>query len=209
MITGMWGRKIGMTQVFSQDKVIPVTAIDVGNWFVTGVKTTDNDGYDAVQVGCVKGCCDAEKFSSEWIKKPKKNFSLVREVKLLEATPDLKVGNAIDFESVLKEGQSVDVFGKTKGKGFAGVVRRYNFSGGSASHGSKTGRKPGSIGFMCSCGRVVKGKKMPGRMGNAIRMMKNLSVVRFDKEANVVLIKGAIPGTKGSFVFIRKQGKES
>jgi large subunit ribosomal protein L3 len=204
MIEGLFGKKIGMTQVYSKDKVVPVTVIDVGDWIVTGLKTKERDGYDAVQIGCVKDRYKEALFSYAWIEKVSRYFSLLREVKL-DKHDDLKLGMKVDFHSNLEEGEDVDVFGKTKGRGFAGVMKRHKFKGGPASHGAKVGRRPGSIGFMTSCGRVIKGKKMPGHLGDEQRVMKNLTVMKIDRESKVILVKGSIPGTTGSFVFIRKQ----
>ena len=208
MVNGLWGRKIGMTQVFSNNKVVPVTAVDIGNWIVTGVKTDENDGYDSVQVACVRDRYKKQSFSKEWLKDMKEYFYVAREIKVAsDDAKTLKIGQEASSCSSVQEGVMVDVVGKTKGKGFAGVVRRHNFSGGPASHGSRTGRRPGSIGFMTSCGRVIKGQKMPGRMGGKRRTARCLDIVKIDKENMVVLIKGSIPGTTGSFVFIRGQGE--
>ena len=205
MIEGLWGKKIGMTQVYSQDKVVPVTAINISDWFVTGFKTQDRDGYDAVQVGCVRDRYKDMSFSKEWLKKTKKHFSLLREVSFTGSFDTLKVGQKVDSLSSVKEGDVIDVVGKSKGRGFAGVMKRHGFSGGPASHGGKIGRRPGAIGFMASCGRVIKGKKLPGRMGNESKTIKRLPVVKVDLENKIVLVKGSVPGCAGSFVFIRKQ----
>lgn len=204
MVSGMWGKKVGMTQVFADDKVIPATAIDVADWLVTDIKTHERDGYHAVQVGCVKKRYAGEDFSTGWLKQPKKYFALLREIRLHEKPENISVGQTADFHTLLAEGDQVDVFGKSRGRGFAGVVKRYNFKGAPGSHGATMGRKTGSIGFMTSQGKVIKGKKMPGHMGAAQCMVKNLDVVKIEKEAQIVLVKGAIPGHKGSLVFIRK-----
>ena len=208
MVNGLWGRKIGMTQVFSQNKVVPVTAVDIGNWIVTGIKAQESDGYDSVQVGCVRDRYKKQPFSKEWLKNKKKYFYMVREIKVAGGgKEEFKTGQDASSYSSLKEGEIVDIVGKSKGKGFAGVVKRHNFSGGPASHGSRTGRRPGSIGFMTSCGRVIKGRKMPGRMGGDRRTVKRVDLVKIDMGAMVVLVKGSVPGPSGSFVFIRGQGE--
>lgn len=204
MASGIWGKKIGMTQVFSNDqKVVPVTAIDVSNWCVTLVKTKERNGYDAVQLGCIKKKHSDQKFSSEWLRAPKKYFVVLREVRLDEPQ-EFTVGQSIDLATLLGQGDKVDVFGITVGKGFQGVVKRYNFAGGRASHGDTMGRTPGALEGQTSCGRVAKGKKMPGHMGARQRVMKNLEVVRVEPNANVVFVKGSIPGKSGSLVFVRK-----
>lgn len=206
MIAGSWGSKIGMTQVFAGDKVIPVTVIDTANWLVTAFKTADRDGYDAVQLGRVKKRHAHKPFTDQWLKKPRQYFGLLREVRLEKPAEGLSVGKPIALNSVFSQGQHVDVVGTTRGLGFAGVMKRHGFSGGRASHGDKTGRRPGSIGNYCAEGKVVKGKKMPGHKGNVRRTIMNLEVVGVDIEREIVLVKGAVPGKTGSTLFIRKRG---
>jgi len=206
LVIGIWGKKIGMTQVFSKDKVVPVTVLDVSHWYVTGIKTKENDGYTAVQVGCLKDRYVDKPFSLQWLKKPTTYFDFIREIKADEK--DLEnyiIGKPFGVtKDIIAPGEEVDVAGTTKGCGFAGVIRRHGFSGGPASHGSSFGRKPGSIGFMTACGRVIKGKKLPGRMGGVQRMMRNLEVIEADVEPYIMLVKGSIPGKTGTLVFIRK-----
>lgn len=202
-MTGLWGRKIGMTQVFSsENKVVPVTAIDMSNWYVTQVKTSEKDGYLAVQLGCIKGKYSESEFSLDWLKKPKKYFSAFREVRLNNKT-DVVLGEPANL-SLLAQGDNVDVFGISKGAGFQGVVKRHGFSGGPASHGPTFGRFTGSLSFMRSQGRVIKGKRMPGHMGVEKNVIKNLEVIKVEPEAKVLLVKGSVPGKTGSLVFIRK-----
>ncbi|MCL4361146.1 50S ribosomal protein L3 [Candidatus Dependentiae bacterium] len=204
MVNGLWGKKIGMTQVFNENRVIPVTAIDINNWYVTQVKTKEKDGYSAVQIGCVKDRYVGQEFSLDWVKKPKQYFSTVREVRSSDDTPvTVTVGQPADFVSMFALGDMVDVWGVTIGRGFAGGMKRHGFSGGKASHGSKLGRAPGSLSFMRSQGRVIKGKRMPGHMGTANKAIKNLQVVKV--EPGLVLVKGSIPGKSGSMVFIKKK----
>ena len=214
MITGLWGRKIGMTQVFSSENaVIPVTAVDISGWFVTNIRTNERDGYSAVQVGKIKDRYAKKMFDSNWLKKPKLYFSVLREIKLKVDVAELKdskesivvIGKPVDLRSVLVEGDNIDVFGMTKGCGFAGVVRRYNFAGPPKSHGHTMGKKPGSLGGACSQGKVAKGKKLPGHMGNKKRAAKNLKVVKVESDSEIVLVKGSIPGKSGSLVFLRKE----
>jgi len=199
------GKKIGMTQVFAEnDKVVPVTAIDLNNWFVTNIKSKEKDGYEAVQVGLIRNKFEGQQFSVDWIKSPMHYFYALREIVLHENLKDAVVGQPVNFCSLLQVGENYDVFGTTKGRGFQGVVKRHNFTGGRASHGPRFGRIPGSLGFMRSQGRVIKGKKLPGHMGDVQRVMRNLKIVRIESEANVVLVKGSIPGSSGSLIFMRK-----
>ncbi len=207
MVSGIWGKKIGMTQVFSGDKSVPVTVIDVGNWVVTAIKTKERDGYAALQVGCVKKRHVGKTPTAVWMKQPRQYFTFLREIRVSELPKDVKVGQAADFYTGLQEGELVDVRGTTKGRGFAGVVKRWNFGGPPASHGHTMGKTPGSLGFMCSQGKVIKGKKMPGHMGVEKRFMKNLDIVKIDQEGPVILVKGSVPGYNGSLVFVRKHAE--
>lgn len=205
MVRGLWGKKIGMTQIFSDEqKVVPVTAIDLSNWYVTQIKTKENDGYQAIKLGCVKNKYAEQEFSADWLKKPKIYFSAFREVPVDTSSEiNLELGQKIDL-SVLSKGDNVDIFGITRGLGFQGVVKRHGFSGGRASHGATFGRFTGSLSFMRSRGRVIKGKKMPGHAGVEKCVMKNLEIMRIEPEANVLLVKGSVPGKSGSLVFVRK-----
>ena len=205
MVNGLWGKKIGMTQVFSEDnKVVPVTVIDISNWYVTQLKTEEKDGYSAVQLGRVKDRFADESFSLAWLKEPRKYFGIFKEVRLDEDAQGIEVGQSADAAEFVAQGDMVDVFGITKGAGFQGVVKRHGYSGGKASHGSTFGRSPGGISFMRTCGRVIKGKAMPGHMGVDRRVMKNLEVVKVEPEARVLVVKGSVPGKSGSLVFVRK-----
>lgn len=203
MTTGFWGKKVGMTQVFVNDKVVPVTVIDTASWIVTGIKTVKRDGYSAVQVGCIRPRYVGQKFESAWLKKLSKYFSAVKEVRL-HADEEIAIGSPYSFAADFKEGIKVDVTGTSKGCGFAGVVRRHGFGGPPGSHGSTMGNRPGSIGFMATQGIVIKGKKLPGHMGVRTFHVKNLAVVRTDSKEQIVLVKGAVPGKAGSFVLLRK-----
>lgn len=206
MANGLWGKKIGMTQVFSQDnKVVPVTVIDVANWFVTQIKTKERDGYHAVQLGCVKKQFADKAFASEWLRSPRKYFSIFKEVRIDESEV-VELGQPADISMVVAQGDYVDVFGVTIGHGFQGGVKRHGFTGGVASHGSKLGRGPGSLSFMRSQGRVIKGLRMAGHMGTDQRVMKNLKIIKVQPEAKVIFVKGSVPGKSGSLVFVRKRG---
>jgi large subunit ribosomal protein L3 len=207
MVSGIWGKKIGMTQLFSGDKVVPVTAIDVGNWVVTGFKTTERDGYNAIQVGCPRKRYANQKPSADWMKNLQQYFSFVREIRVEDLPENLSIGQPAELVSHLKEGEQINVFGTSKGKGFAGVVKRWDFGGPPASHGSTMGNRTGSIGFMRSQGKVIKGKKMPGHLGVERLAVKNLDVVKIAEDAPVIFVKGAVPGHAGSLVFIQRQVK--
>ncbi len=216
MVNGLWGKKVGMTQVFSEeDAVIPVTVIDISDWYVTQIKTLKTDGYNALQLGRVRKKYASQEFSADWLRKPKTYFSECREVLYSpeavkeaaegeEAPEGINVGQSVDKIVSLSTGDVVDVFGISKGLGFQGVVRRHGFSGGPASHGSTFGRLPGSLGNQTACGRVSKGKKMPGHRGGNRVAMKNVEVIDIEPEARVVLVKGSVPGKAGSLVFLRK-----
>ena len=204
MVTGIWGRKIGMTQIFAQDKVFPVTAIDLSHWLITNIKYTQRDGYDAVQVGNIRKRYKSMSFSPDWIKDSKKYFSALKEIPLNQPLENIKIGDQITADVLLSEGEKVDVYGITKGLGFAGCVRRHNFNGPPGSHGSTMGKGTGSIGFRRRSGSVIKGKKMPGHMGTTKSVMRNLSVVKMEQDAQLIFVKGSIPGKGGSVVFVRK-----
>lgn len=206
MVSGLWGKKIGMTQVFSEkNAVVPVTVINVGGWFVTNIRTVERDGYTALQVGCVKNRYANDSFSVNWIKEPKKYFSVIREIRVSLDEDVPAVGAPLDITSIVEKGTLVDVFGVSKGCGFAGVLRRHNFSGPPASHGHTMGNRTGSIGCHATQGKVIKGKKMPGHKGNVKCVTRCLEVVKVEPKEQVVVIKGSVPGKAGSLVFIRKE----
>lgn len=203
-VIGIWGRKIGMTQVFVNDKVVPVTAIDIADWRVTNIKTQERDGYNALQVGLVKDRFRNEKYNNEWSKHPSTYYSFIREIPLNEAATNVAKGDSVDFTQLITLGELVDVSGTTIGKSFAGVVKRWRFAGPPASHGSTMGNRPGSIGSLVKSGYVAKGKKLPGHMGCDTRMMKNLEVVMIKSDSKTLLVKGSIPGKSGNLVFVRR-----
>lgn len=204
MAARLWGKKIGMTQIFTANKVVPVTAIDIANWIITNVKTKERDGYNAVQVGLLRDRYTQKAFDSQWLKLPNEYFTFVREISVGDDTSSFIIGQPVDFKAMLTSGESIDIVGRTKGHGFAGVIRRHNFKGGPASHGSDLGKKPGSSSSYRSQGRIIKGKKFPGHMGFINQMMRNLEVVKIDGDANIILVKGSVPGKAGSLLSIRK-----
>lgn len=209
MLKRLLGTKVGMTQVFDENRnVIPVTVIDVGDWFVIQVKTTENDGYAALQLGLLRKRYKGKSFSGEWLKAKEKFFGHIKEVHVdgQEATK-FAVGQKLSVkDSSIAEQDSVNVAGISRGLGFQGVVKRWGFSGGPGGHGSTFHRIPGSVGNMCSQGNVIKGKKLPGHCGCSRTTVKNLVVVKVDSAANYLFIKGAVPGKRDALLFISKQG---
>ncbi len=210
MAKGILGKKLGMTQIFTQDgKLVPVTVIEAGNSVVLQNKTVENDGYNAVQLGfgTVKDKKVTSPMKGHFAKAGVKPVKLIKEIRLSEAS-EYTVGQEIGVD-IFTEGEIVDVTGTAKGKGFAGVIKRWNFRRGPMAHGSKSHREPGSMGPRMSGGggKVFKGKKLPGRMGNQKVTVQRLTVVRVDAERNLILIKGGIPGPKGSFMMIKNTVK--
>ena len=206
---GILGRKIGMTQIFTEaGEVVPVTVVEAGPVVVTQVKTIENDGYNAVQVGFV----DAKEKS---LNKPQKGHlaaanTLKKHVKefRVESVDAYTVGQEIKAD-VFAAGEMIDVTGISKGKGFQGPIKRHGQSRGPESHGSRYHRRPGSMGACSYPGRVFKNKKLAGHMGSVKVTVQNLEVVRVDAEKNFILVKGAIPGAKGSVVTIKEAVKAS
>lgn len=198
-----------MTQIFDeQQNVVPVTVIRVAGWYVTQIKTVENDGYAALQVGLVKKRYSTSPFAPEWLQAKKKYFSHVREVRFEnEATPhDFVVGQSVTLDhGTLELKRYVDVTGISIGRGFQGVVKRHGFAGGPKSHGSTFHRIPGSSGNMRRQGEVLKGKRFPGQMGNKQITLRGLQVARIDKETGHLLVKGAVPGKTGTLLVISKQ----
>ncbi len=203
MNKGLWGKKVGITQIFDNHKVIPVTVIDTSFWVITQIKKQEKEGYEAVQVGYIRPKYRNISFMPEWLKDSKVYFSVLREVRLEKVPESATIGQEMN-SSFLTEGDKVNVHAKSKGKGFAGVVKRHGFSGGSNSHGCMMGKRPGSIGFMRTQGEVIKGKKLPGHMGCKIVALRNLQIVKIDTERKVLLVKGSVPGNIGSLVYLRK-----
>lgn len=205
MITGVWGHKVGMTQIFSDNKVTPVTVINVGNWFVTEIKTVARDGYNAIQVSCVRDRYKGHSFDKEWLKSRKQYFRYTREIKGDDVTmSDEIVGTSLNALDSFSIGMLVDVTGWTKGLGFAGVYKRHGFGGAPKSHGSMMGRRPGSIGFTRSSGEIMRGQKMAGHKGCDRTVMKRLGVIAVEGQENLIFVKGSVPGKAGSLVYVAK-----
>lgn len=207
MSLGLVGRKIGMTRIFTDDGVsLPVTVLDVSNNRITQIKTISNDGYNSVQVTF------GERRSSRVTKASAGHFAKASVLagsvqKEFIATPDelngLQAGGALSVD-LFEIGQKVDVTGITLGKGFSGVIKRYHFSSGRATHGnSKSHNVPGSIGMAQDPGRVFPGKRMSGHLGAVKRTVQNLKIVRIDIDRQLILIMGAVPGSKGGSVVVR------
>lgn len=210
MAKGILGKKIGMTQIFEADgKMIPVTVVEAGPCVVVQNKTEETDGYNAVQIGFseLKEKHTNRPMKGHFDKAGVSPVKFIKEIRLT-APSEFEVGQTITTE-IFTAGELVDVTGTSRGKGFAGTIKRHNFSRGPMAHGSKSHREPGSMGPMHSGpgGRVIKGKKLPGRMGTDQSTIQRLTVVRVDAERNLLLVKGAIPGAKGSFVVIKETVK--
>jgi large subunit ribosomal protein L3 len=209
MIQEILGKKLGMTQVFASDgRRIPVTVVEAGPCTVLQKKTESADGYNALQVGfsAKKTHRTTKPMMGHFKKADQGAFTHLRELGA-ENVDDYQVGDQITCGAVFKPGDVIDVTGTSKGKGFQGVVKRWGFSGGRATHGSKFHRAPGSIGMSAWPARVLKGKKMPGQMGNARVTQQGLEIVEVRPEQNLVLIKGAVPGPNHGLVMLRKTFK--
>lgn len=212
MAKGILGKKIGMTQIFTEEgKVVPVTVVESGKNVVILNRTIENDGYNAVQLGFgdIKAKKVTKPMAGQFKKAGVDAVKFIRELRLADVS-EYNVGDVIGVD-IFAAGDLVDVTGTSKGKGFAGGIKRHNFRRGPMGHGSKSHREPGSTGAMISGhgGRVLKGKKLPGRMGGAKVTVQALSIVKVDTERNLLLIKGAIPGAKGSFVVIKDTVKKA
>lgn len=206
-MSGLLGKKIGMTRIFDdKGNVVPVTVVQAGPCFVTQVKTADNDGYNAVQLGY-----DPKKEKNTT--KPvlghlkKANAPALRVLKefKIAADAEIKLGDIVKAD-IFQAGEMVKVAGWSKGRGFTGVVKRHNFGGGRKTHGqSDRYRAPGSVGSSSYPSKVFKGTRMAGRMGNRYMTVKGLRIVKVDAENNLIFVKGAIPGARNSYVEIYKQ----
>lgn len=207
MSLGLVGRKIGMTRIFSEDGAsIPVTVLDMSNNRVSQVKTADVDGYDAIQLafGSRKASRVNKAAAGHYAKAGVEAGRGMLEFRLTaDAVSQFQPGAAVSVE-VFQPGQMVDVSGVTQGKGFAGTIKRHNFGSQRATHGnSRSHNVPGSIGQAQDPGRIFPGKRMSGQMGNVNRTVQNLEVVRVDTERQLLLIKGAVPGSRGGDVVVR------
>ncbi|MFA4835428.1 MAG: 50S ribosomal protein L3 [Dehalococcoidia bacterium] len=202
MVSGILGKKIGMTQIFAEDgAVVQVTAIEAGPCVVTQVKSRGKEGYNAVQIGFGE---------SKHLNKPEKGhlqntgaFRHLREIRT-EDVSGVEPGQKVSVD-IFQPGDIVDVIGTSKGRGFAGGVKRHHFRGGPKTHGqSDRHRAPGSVGGGTTLGKVFKGQRMAGHMGNARVTAKNLKVVRADPDRNLILVRGAVPGSRNGLVIIKK-----
>jgi len=208
MEKGILGRKLGMTQIFDENgKIIPVTVIEAGPCVVVQKKTTEKDGYDAIQVGF-------DDIREKLVNKPRKGHfakagaslkRFLREFRL-EDTSSYEVGQEIKAD-IFAAGEKIDVSGISKGKGFQGCIKRWNQHRGPMSHGSKFHRAPGSMGASSSPARTFKNKRLPGHMGNVNTTVLNLQVAKVMPEKNIILIKGGVPGPNKGFVVIRNSVK--
>jgi len=208
MVNALLGRKLGMTRIFTEDgRWIEVTLLQAGPCTVVQRKTEDKDGYEAVQVGF-----DDRKEAK--VTKPLRGHferagvvpkRVLREFRVETASP-LKPGDEIRSD-IFKAGDRVDVSGTSKGKGFAGVQKRHGFRGGPGTHGSNFHRAPGSIGQSAFPSKVIRGKRMPGRMGNANATTQNLEVIEVDPEKNLLVVRGCVPGAKGGLVVVKHSVK--
>ncbi|MBL8188689.1 MAG: 50S ribosomal protein L3 [Acidobacteria bacterium] len=208
MVNGIIGKKLGMTQIFAPDgTVTPVTVIKAGPCVVVQRKTVSSDGYEAVQLGLV------EDKAPKNINKPMKGHfakanipptKILREFRLENSNEQISVGDKVLVDQ-FAENDTIDVIGTSKGRGFAGFVKRHNFGGGRKSHGSMFHRAPGSIGASAYPSRVIKGTRMAGHMGVERKTIKNLKIVKVNTEENLILVKGAVPGPTGAYVLIKKK----
>lgn len=207
MVTGLMGRKLGMTQIFDEQRRLhPVTVIEAGPCRITAVKTRDQHGYDALQLGYTE--IQERKLTRAQVghlraSGQEKLFKYLWEVRGVSS--DCQVGDAVTAD-LFETGERVHVQGTSKGKGFQGVMKRHNFSGGPASHGSMFHRAPGSVGSSSYPSRVMKNRPLPGQMGNKRVTVQGLRIADIRPEENLVLLVGAVPGPVGGLVFIRKAG---
>jgi large subunit ribosomal protein L3 len=207
VVKGILGKKLGMTQLFTEEgKVVPVTVIEAGPCVVVQKKTAETDGYNAIQVGFGE-------IREKLVNKPTKGHFGKGGVRPLRYVKEFRIENVDDYQlgqeitaEVFAAGESVDVIGTSKGKGFAGGIKRHGFHRGPMAHGSKYHRRPGSLGAKGPA-RVFKGRKLPGRMGGERVTVQNLEVIRVDKERNLLLIKGAVPGPKNGLLIVKNSIK--
>jgi large subunit ribosomal protein L3 len=205
MHTGLIGRKLGASSVFSREgQQLPVTILEVGPCVVTQIKTRSTDGYDALQVGFLekKPSRVNKPLQGHFKKSGGQAFGYVREI-AVDDPSEYKVGQVLTVD-MFEAGERVDVSGASKGRGFTGVIKRWGFSGGRATHGSMFHRAPGSVGASATPSKITKGRKMPGHHGNRRVTLKNLEVVDVRPEQNLIIVKGAVPGSRSGLVHVRK-----
>ncbi|TES91908.1 MAG: 50S ribosomal protein L3 [Candidatus Cloacimonadota bacterium] len=204
---GLIGKKKEMTQIFAEDGIVfPVTIIEIAPCVVLQVRTAKRDGYSAVQLGVGKKKKIPLPLKGHIKKAKLETVKSIFEFRISDPE-NYRVGQKMNVD-IFSEGELIDVSGVSKGKGFQGVVKRHGYSGGPKTHGSTSHRVPGSIGASATPARVVKGKKLPGRMGGNRVTVKNLKIVKIEKDNNQLAIKGAIPGSRNSIVLLRKKSKE-
>lgn len=204
MATTILGRKLGMTQVWGEgENLVPVTVIEAGPCVVTQVKSVKKDGYDAIQIGFGE-------IAERKVNKPMAGHFDKAGVDAKRFLMEIRTGDGESFKTgdlitveALSDAKAVHVSGTSKGKGFAGTIKRHNFSGGPGGHGAHFHRAPGSVGQCATPSRVFKGKRLPGHMGSETVTVRNLDVVKIDAEQNLLLVKGAVPGAKGALLTIR------
>ena len=203
MSLGLLGNKVGMTQIFDEfGNVIPVTILKIGPCVVTQIKTILNDGYNAIQVG-YGNVQNKYLTQSQLGHLQKSNIQPLKYLKEFRVTnpEEFQIGQILGVDS-LSVNQLINITGKTNGKGFSGLQKRYNFTRGPMTHGSKNHRAPGSIGMGTSPGRVLPGKKMAGQLGNKITNIKKLKVIQINSEENILIVKGSVPGKPGNLITI-------
>lgn len=204
MVKGILGKKIGMTRIFRENgQSVPVSVLEVGPCYVTQIKTRDREGYNAIQIGY-------QPRKDKQLNRPllghfkaagRGGFAFLKEIKVDDVNP-FELGQEITSE-IFNVGDSVNVRGISKGRGFAGVVKRWGFSGGDTSHGCRSHKVPGSIGASATPSRVMRGKKLPGRMGNQRVTVKHVRVVDVIKDKDLLLVKGSVPGSRGGFLEVK------
>ena len=208
---GLLGKKIGMTSVYSEDgKRIPVTVLSVGPCKVVQVKTPENDGYYALQLGyeSVKPNKVNKPLLGHFKRAGVEPFKKLKEFRIENPDDKFEIGQTLSITDVFQEGELVDCTSKTKGKGFQGVVKRHGFGGGPKTHGqSDRWRAPGSIGASSYPSRIVKGLRMAGQMGNKTATVRGLKIIKIMPEDNIILVKGSVAGAKGGYVVVRKSKK--
>ncbi len=205
MARGILGRKIGMTQLFVDDQAVGATVIETAPCTIVQIKTNESDGYNALQLGYdeVKQTKVTRPLAGHFGKAgvaPHRHLFEIR----IDNPEDYTVGNTLSVD-LFEEGDKIDIAGTSKGRGFQGVVKRWNFAGGPATHGSHFHRRPGSVGNCVKPGRVIKGKKLPGQMGSRRTTVRALRVLRVDPERNLLIVKGSTPGARGTILELGKR----